>query len=77
MMFRRKRDVSLPLDGLGLDERAMLDLVNRMNENLDGKWVLVRGCAGGGQMMNPFLGESAKAYSFNRVANVAPSPYVQ
>lgn len=34
--------VSIPLDGLGLDDKAMLDLVNRMNKHDNRKWVLER-----------------------------------
>lgn len=30
----------IPFDGLGMDHAAMLELVKRMNENDDRKWVL-------------------------------------
>lgn len=32
--------ISIPLDGLGMDEKAMLELINRLNANDDRKWVL-------------------------------------
>lgn len=48
-------------------DAAMLELVNRMNENDDRKWVLVR--HGISQAINPFYAEGAAAYANNQMAN--------
>lgn len=46
----------IPLDGLGMTEEAMLELVNRLNAHDDRKWVFVRGSAAFNQMRNANLG---------------------
>jgi Holliday junction resolvasome RuvABC DNA-binding subunit len=54
-MSTQTRVVRVPLDGLGMDEKAMLELVNRMNQNDDRKWVFEQGqCSYGyqGQLNN-------------------------
>lgn len=64
------RAIEIPLDGLGMDDKAMLELVNRMNANDDRKWVLVR--RGGYQgAMNPLSGLAAAQYAQNQAMNTA------
>lgn len=43
--------IRIPLNDLGLTDEKMLELVNRMNEADDRKWVLTR-TSGCGQMRN-------------------------
>jgi hypothetical protein len=49
----------IPIDGLGMDEKAMLELVNRMNAHDTRKWVLERAHGGCG-------------YGYNQAFNCAP-----
>lgn len=60
-------EILIPLDGLGMDDKAMLELVNRMNANDDRKWVLVR-TRGYNQMANPLMA-LAETYRNNGLAN--------
>ncbi len=61
-----KPDYRVPLDDLGMDEKAMLELVNRLNKHDDRKWVFCRGQPAYQQMANPF---AATNPYFNQVAN--------
>jgi hypothetical protein len=56
--------ISIPLDGLGMQEAAMRELVNRMNKYDDRKWVFVK-CGGVefNQMANPIMGLMAQMYN--------------
>lgn len=53
------QECKISLDGLGMDEKAMLELTNRLNEKDDRKWVFTRG-HGYGQMLNPLYCNQAE-----------------
>jgi hypothetical protein len=65
-MRMSKNRISIPLDGLGMDEVAMRELVNRMNEKDDRKWIFVKAEFWGvSQASNPLM---AQQY-YNQLAN--------
>lgn len=58
-----KKCFFVPLDGLGMNEAAMLELCNRLNMHDDRKWVFEH-VRRGGQMLNsnmgnPYIGQLA------------------
>ena len=61
--------ICIPLDGLGMEELAMRELVNRMNENDDRKWVFVKAeYRGYQQAANPLMAQQCAYY--NQLANL-------
>lgn len=47
--------IGFSLDGLGMDRKAMLELVNRLNKADDRKWVLATSPSSMVNQINPFF----------------------
>jgi len=61
---------SVSLDGLGMDHKAMLELVNRMNAADEvHEWVLVNRYGYGLQAVNPFI--KIASYGAQQVAAIS------